>query len=1291
MSKIRLVAALMVVSFASLVGCKEAEIEEVKVSLNKSIMTLSKGQTEQLTPTITPSTAKVDLSWSSADKTVATVSSDGDVTGVAAGETVITVSAGEASATCKVTVKPTAVEEIVLDKDSAEMTIGDQLTLKASVLPADADDAVVTWKSLNESVATVDSKGVVTAIQEGSATILATAGGKNAQCQITVKKPFVHVESVKITKSVNKLVEGETFDFEATVTPDDATDKSVRWESSNTAILTINASGKATAVKSGTVEVTVKTVDGDKTDKCSVEVEAAYVPVSQVELVGVSGTVNLVKGDVHTFTVKVTPEDATDKTIVWSVSDEKVITVDQTGKVTAVGGGNAKVVATAKDGGKYAECHVSVTVPVTGVTLDKATAELVEGEELVLTAVVNPSDASDKSVTWSSSDNTVATVVNGKVTALKVGIANISVATADGGKTATCQVKVTAQVYPVTGVTLDRTSAEIVEGDELTLNVTVSPANATNKDVSWTSSDNSVATVSGGKVTALKAGNTKITVTTSDGGKTAVCDVTVIAREYPVTGVALDKTSLEMEEGDTVTLTATISPANATNKNVSWSSSDNTVATVEDGKVTALKGGAATITVTTADGGKTASCDVVVKSTVIKVVSVEISSAPANLSMHIGDEYTFAAKVLPENATDKSVTWKSSATEVVTIDETGKAKALAAGESVITVISTDGSKTASVTVKVYEPVVEVSSIEITSKPSSNMMTVGDSFTFTAAVKPENATDKTLKWSSNNSSVLSIEASTGKAKAKIPGEATITVKSADEKVKAEVFITVKSPESTGTVTSVTLSTEGGIDFVRHGKTIQIIPSYSPAGAYPNSSKWYTSHPDLVTVDNNGLVKAINFDYSQKHSFYSQNGYPEVTISNQVDETISSSIKLKILPAVPEKILVQNPPPSTMTIGDSWDMGQITILPEEAEQSVQIICTYDGNYGGALGHNFTAGKVGNMAILIAANGEHAQAVHTGTDINYSVRVEPLYESSVTLSHSSYTLEAGSSFSLISELLPSNATYKDVSWSSSNTSVATVNGGVVKAHSQGTTEISVKTHHGMTAKCSVTVTSKTSTVSVGDYYYSDGTTSSELQNGKTPVGIVFALADAAGSDPATLGKEHSGVTHGLVVGLESYNTPISVTAYVEGMPMDKVAMNAVSAGMIDMTNRTALCGYSNTKAMKTWGEWVILDVCASTSTSYALSSSTSGWYIPSLGEIDLLGDVYSVVNEKLEAIKPEYKIDSNHEFWCSTFFGVAQNSYTYKISAGDLTANVSQGVMTGAAQISSKSKYVRFIFAF
>jgi uncharacterized protein YjdB len=143
----------------------------------------------------------------------------------------------------------------------------------------------------------------------------------------------------------------------------------------------------------------------------------------------------------------------------------------------------------------------------------------------------------------------------------------------------------------------------------------VTPSNASNKNVYWTSSDQSVATVNNtGKVAAIAAGTATITVTTKDGGKTATCKVTVKEKVYPVTEVTLDKTSVELTEGDVTVLTATVNPSNASNKNVYWTSNDQSVATVDNtGKVAAIAAGTATITVTTEDGSKTATCLVTVK------------------------------------------------------------------------------------------------------------------------------------------------------------------------------------------------------------------------------------------------------------------------------------------------------------------------------------------------------------------------------------------------------------------------------------------------------------------------------------------------------------------------------------------------------------------------------------------------------------------------------------------------------------------------------------------------------
>ena len=346
-------------------------------------------------------------------------------------------------------------------------------------------------------------------------------------------------------------------------------------------------------------------------------------PIPEPDVISVAGvslnptSVELTEGDKITLTATINPDNATNKKISWKSSDNSVVTVSD-GKLSALKVGNATITVTTEDGGKTATCQVTVlmkVIPVSSVSLDKTYVELTEGDETTLTATVNPDNATNKNVTWKSSDNSVATVSDGKITALNAGTTSITVTTEDSGKTATCEVKVNAktvepEVIPVSSVSLDKTSVELTEGDETTLTATVNPDNATNKKVSWKSSNTSVAIVSGGKVTALKAGTTTITVTTEDGGKTATCEVTVVTKTVSVTSVSLDKTSVELIEGSEITLIATVNPDNATNKNVTWKSSNDSVATVSDGKITALKAGTATITVTTEDGGKTATCDI---------------------------------------------------------------------------------------------------------------------------------------------------------------------------------------------------------------------------------------------------------------------------------------------------------------------------------------------------------------------------------------------------------------------------------------------------------------------------------------------------------------------------------------------------------------------------------------------------------------------------------------------------------------------------------------------------------
>ena len=228
------------------------------------------------------------------------------------------------------------------------------------------------------------------------------------------------------------------------------------------------------------------------------------------------------------------------------------------------------------------------------------------------------------------------------------------------------------------------------------MTATVNPEDATDKSVTWSSSDRLVATVNKGVVTAVGAGEATITAKTADGGHTATCKVTVTSNA--VESVSLDKTELKLEKGQTGNITATVNPEDATDKSVTWSSSDRLVATVNKGVVTAVGAGEATITAKTADGGHTATCKVTVINAVVSVESVGLNTNSLELS--VGKEHKLEATITPSNATNKSVTWESSNSDVATVDNNGKVVGKSAGDATITVKTEGGSKTATCTVKV---------------------------------------------------------------------------------------------------------------------------------------------------------------------------------------------------------------------------------------------------------------------------------------------------------------------------------------------------------------------------------------------------------------------------------------------------------------------------------------------------------------------------------------------------------------------------------------------------------------
>lgn len=435
-----------------------------------------------------------------------------------------------------------------------------------------------------------------------------------ASCVKTPKE--TPVSGVELSESSIELSPGQTRQLTATVTPDDATDKSVSWTSAVPSVATVDDNGLVTAVAAGASTITVTTRDGEYKASCSVIVKRLERHVQSVSLS--MSSVGLTVGGSVIIGARVLPADADDTSVSWSAEPASVVKVEQdgfNGIVSATGPGEGKVTVTTRDGGFSASCKVTVeeeTVSVESVALDSESLELFEGESARLTATVFPENATDKTLQWRSLDEGVATVdEEGNVTAIAAGKTSITVTALDGAKTASCEV--TVKKIQVDAVSVNPASLTLKEGETAQLQATVSPADAS-QDVQWASEDTRVATVdASGLVSAVAPGSTRIfarSVAFPD--KQAPCEVTVTP-DTALKGIELSSAVMTLQVGESRTLTVSFNPDYAANKKVSWASSDPSVAAVDaEGTVTAFSEGSATVTAIAEDGGHSASCAVTV-------------------------------------------------------------------------------------------------------------------------------------------------------------------------------------------------------------------------------------------------------------------------------------------------------------------------------------------------------------------------------------------------------------------------------------------------------------------------------------------------------------------------------------------------------------------------------------------------------------------------------------------------------------------------------------------------------
>ena len=648
------------------------------------------GDSLTLTATVKPNDATLPaLLWTSSKEDVAYVDQNGVVTGLEKGTTTIKAESRDGServASFSVTVLQQATD-IELDASDVTVNVGSSKTLKATVLPANASSKKVVWSSSDESVAKVSS-GKITPVAPGECVITCHSSdfpNVSASCVVTVQQP---VKSVAFDGSTATVSMGESLQLVWTVSPATATNPDVTFSSSKEGVATVDQGGVVYGVAKGTATITVASTDGTNR-KDTIQLTVTQ-PAEDISLSDTDITVNI--GSTKTLKATVLPTSTNNKKVKWVSSNEAIAKVSGEGKITPVAPGVCTITCISQDNSDVtAVCLVTVQQPVTKVAFEGSSATVSKGETLQLYWTTEPSYATDPSVVFSSSKESVASVdQNGVVYGLTKGTATITVTAADGSnRKDTIQITVT---QPVEGMTLSDTTATVNVGSSKTLKPNILPSNANNKKVSWISSNESVARINAsGKITPVAPGVCTITCISQDNpGVTATCVVTIL---QPATRVTLSDSAVSFDVGSYTQLYWTVEPYNVSNPAVTFSSSNERIATVDqNGRVFGVKRGTATITVTAADGsGRKDTIQVHVLQPVLGVHMEEDL-----LRVGVDESIRLNAVLEPSDASNTNMTWTSSDPYVASVRGTNNRPSVTGlrwGTAIITGVTEDGGYT----------------------------------------------------------------------------------------------------------------------------------------------------------------------------------------------------------------------------------------------------------------------------------------------------------------------------------------------------------------------------------------------------------------------------------------------------------------------------------------------------------------------------------------------------------------------------------------------------------------------
>ena len=992
---------------------------------------MSIGETVQLTATVLDGNgqpvAGAVVTWTSSDESVATVSAQGLVTAFKNGFARITATSGDGIAGVDVTVMQSAGSIVIAPMEATLMSLGATVQLTATVLDGNGQPVAgveVTWQSSDESVATVSAQGLVTAVRNGTARVMATSGAATSGIEVTVMQSAGSIVIAPMEATLMSL--GATVQLEATVLDQNGQPVEgavVSWQSSDDGIATVSAEGQVMAVKNGVTRITATSGSASSGVDVTVMQSAGSIVIAPMEatLMSLGATVQLTATvlDDH-------GQPVVDAVVTWQSVDDAVATVSAQGLVTAVANGVARV--TARSGSASAGIDVTVMQSAGSIVIAPMEATLMSlGATVQLTATVldgNGQPVEGAVVTWQSSDESVATVsVQGLVTAVTNGVVRI---TATSGS-ATSGIDVTVMQSAGSIVIEPEEATLMAIGGTVQLTATVLDDNGQPVEgavVTWQSSDESVATVSvQGLVTAETNGVVHITATS--GSATSGIDVTVMQSAGSI--VIEPEEATLMSLGATVQLTATVLDGNGqpvAGAVVTWTSSDKSVATVSaQGLVTAEMNGTARIMATS----DTATAGINVK-VMQSAGSIVIAPMEATL-MSLGATVQLTATVLDQNGQsveDAVVTWQSSDESVATVSADGLVTAV--GNGVVRITATSGSASTGIDVTVMQSAGSM----VIEPEMSTLMSLGETVQLEATVLDGNGqpvAGAVVTWESGDEAVATVSAQ-GLVTAVSNGVARITATSGI----ATAGIDVTVLQSAGSIVIAPMEAT----LMSLGASVQLSVTVLDGNGQPVSGAvvtWQSSDEAVATVSTQGLVTAVN------------NGSVRITATSG---SASAGIDVTVLQSA-GSIVIAPEMATLMSLGETVQL-EATVLDGNGQLvsgAVVMWQSSDEAVATVSAEGLVTAVRNGTARITARSGSASQGI--------DVTVIQSAGSIVIAPDEATLMSLGATVQLTATVLDQNGQSVEdavVTWQSGDESVATVNAqGLVTAVGNGVARITAR----------------------------------------------------------------------------------------------------------------------------------------------------------------------------------------------------------------------------------------------